>query len=148
MKRLSLIVGGCVLGAALLLTPWLGPGLVQPASTGSARASTDSAESSTGPKLIALKFHADWCGSCKAMGNVYEELQEKFDQQPVLWLVLDHTRSHHRTQSAFLAQALGLGEVGPKTVARPGSSCSSTPMEIACWASSRVSTGSSRWGRP
>ena len=65
----------------------------------------------TAPRVIALKFHADWCGSCKAMGSVYEELQEKFDQQPVLWIVLDHTREYNRRQSAYLAAALSLDSV-------------------------------------
>tara|TARA_E500000331_G_C17267879_1_gene717890 strand:+ start:2873 stop:3037 length:165 start_codon:yes stop_codon:yes gene_type:complete len=27
------------------------------------------------PELIAIKFHADWCGSCKLMGSTFEELQ-------------------------------------------------------------------------
>jgi len=63
------------------------------------------------PELIAVKFHADWCGSCKAMGDVFEELQEKYDTQPVLYVTLDQTREHQRTQSAYLAKALGLGGV-------------------------------------
>lgn len=36
------------------------------------------------PQILAVKFHADWCGYCKAMGSVFEELQAKFDTQPVL----------------------------------------------------------------
>lgn len=63
------------------------------------------------PAVIAVKFHADWCGSCKAMGNVFEELQAKFDGQPVLYVVLDHTREFHRLQSRYLANALGLENI-------------------------------------
>jgi len=64
-----------------------------------------------GPELIAAKFHADWCGSCKAMGPVFEELQAKFDTQPVLYITLDQTRDHQRQQAAWLAGQLGLGQV-------------------------------------
>ena len=112
MKRRFLVAGVCVIGAFLAVSPWLMPS-VPSLSTGVARAGTaaDATAKTPGPKLIAIKFHADWCGSCKAMGNVYEELQEKHDQQPVLWLVLDHTRAHHRQQAAFLAQALDLDTV-------------------------------------
>jgi len=64
-----------------------------------------------GPTIIAVKFHADWCGYCKAMGDVYQEMQAKFDQQPVLWLTLDQTREHDRTQSQYLARALNMNEI-------------------------------------
>ncbi|MEM7364904.1 MAG: thioredoxin family protein [Pseudomonadota bacterium] len=71
------------------------------------------------PQLIAIKFHADWCGSCKRMGNTFEELQQKHDTLPVLYLVLDHTRRYDRDQSAFHMQTLGLeniwDEYGGKT---------------------------------
>lgn len=71
------------------------------------------------PQIIAVKFHADWCGFCKAMGSVFEELQAKFDTQPVLYVTLDQTREFNRRQSTFLAHALGLdclwSEHGGKT---------------------------------
>ena len=63
------------------------------------------------PEVIAVKFHADWCGSCKVMGPVFEELQEKFDTQSVLYIVLDHTRTYNRRQSQYLATTLGLDKV-------------------------------------
>jgi len=63
------------------------------------------------PKIIAVKFHADWCGYCKAMGPVFEELQAKFDREPVLYVTLDQTRDFNRKQSGYLAHAMGLDRV-------------------------------------
>ena len=60
------------------------------------------------PELIAVKFHADWCGSCKKMGPVFEDLQNKFDGQPVLFVVLDRTNVTSTHRSALLASALGV----------------------------------------
>lgn len=61
--------------------------------------------------IIALKFHADWCGSCKAMGPVFTDLANKFDTEPVLFVTLDQTTQSSRRQALFLAQALGLDKV-------------------------------------
>jgi len=63
------------------------------------------------PELIALKFHADWCGSCRAMGPIFTDLGNKFDTKPVLFLELDHTSEPSRRQAEYLAAALGLQEV-------------------------------------
>lgn len=60
------------------------------------------------PRLIALKFHADWCGSCKAMGPVFTELQQKYESLPVLYVELDQTTKSRKRQAAFLANAMGL----------------------------------------
>ena len=63
------------------------------------------------PELVAVKFHADWCGSCKRMGSVFEDLRNKYDGQPVLFVELDLTNGTTRTQAEYLAAALGFGEV-------------------------------------
>ncbi|MCI0629520.1 MAG: thioredoxin family protein [Phycisphaerales bacterium] len=60
------------------------------------------------PKIIAVKFHADWCGFCKQMGGVFEEMQAKFDKEPVLYVTFDQTRDFNRTQSRYLAHTMGL----------------------------------------
>ncbi len=67
-------------------------------------------EAST-PKLIAVKFHADWCGSCKKMGPVFEDLRNKFDQKPVLFVQMDFTNSTTRHQSQLLGAALGISPI-------------------------------------
>ena len=69
------------------------------------------AASAEGPKVIAIKFHADWCGYCKAMGPVFEEMQAKYDQQPVLYVRLDQTREAGRRQAQYMAHALGMGDI-------------------------------------
>ncbi len=76
-----------------------------------AKAQANEAAEVAGPKIIALKFHADWCGYCKAMGDIYEEMQAKFDQQPVLWITLDQTRENDRKQSEYLAHALSMNDI-------------------------------------
>jgi len=62
------------------------------------------------PQIIAIKFHADWCGFCKAMGPVFTDLQNKFDGKPVLFVTLDFTNRTTHHQSELLASALGAGQ--------------------------------------
>lgn len=73
--------------------------------------SSEKAMSVEGPKIIAVKFHADWCGYCKTMGPVFEELEAKFDQEPVLYVTFDQTREHNRKQSQYLEHVMGLDHV-------------------------------------
>ena len=63
------------------------------------------------PKLIAVKHHGDWCGSCKKMGTTFTDLRNKFDGQPILFVTLDLTNVSTRNQSELLASALGLKTV-------------------------------------
>ncbi|MEM7479840.1 MAG: thioredoxin family protein [Acidobacteriota bacterium] len=62
------------------------------------------------PKLVAVKFHADWCGSCKKMGPLFEDLSNKYDGKSVLFVTLDLTNGTTRAQAEFLAAALGFGD--------------------------------------
>lgn len=99
----------------MALASMSGAGSAQPAS------SQDYAEAELQPaKIIAIKFHADWCGYCKAMGPVFEELQAKFDQEPVLYVMFDQTRDFGRGQSAYMAGALGLKEIWQENGGKTG----------------------------
>ena len=66
------------------------------------------------PELLAVKFHADWCGSCKKMGTVFEDLRNKYDGKSVLFVTLDLTNSTTRSQAEYLAAALGFGDIYAK----------------------------------
>lgn len=63
------------------------------------------------PEILAVKFHADWCGSCKRMGPVFEDLRNKYDGKPILFVELDLTNGTTRSQAEYLASALGFGDV-------------------------------------
>lgn len=63
------------------------------------------------PELLAVKFHADWCGSCKKMGPIFEDLTNKYDGKPVLFVTLDLTNGTTRAQAEYLAASLGFGDV-------------------------------------
>ncbi|MEO1370645.1 MAG: thioredoxin domain-containing protein, partial [Acidobacteriota bacterium] len=56
-------------------------------------------------------FHADWCGSCKRMGPVFEDLRNKYDGKSVLFVELDLTNGTTKNQAEFMASALGFGDV-------------------------------------
>ena len=91
MKKLSLLTAALLLLANLAL----------PAG----------AEAPAQPDLLAVKFHADWCGSCKKMGTVFEDLRNKYDGRSVLFVTLDLTNGTTRSQAEFLAATLGFGDV-------------------------------------
>jgi len=76
-----------------------------------AAAQRSASDGAAGPEVIAIKFHADWCGYCKQMGPVFEELQAKYDQESALYVVFDQTRDFERRQSEYLASAMGLDRV-------------------------------------
>ena len=63
------------------------------------------------PQLMVVKFHADWCGSCRALGPAITDLSNKFDGQPVLFTELDFTNITAKNQTLLLASALGIGGV-------------------------------------
>lgn len=74
-------------------------------------AMADEPAKQAGPELVVVKFHADWCGSCKAMGDTFGDLTSKLDSEPVLFVELDQTTTAGREQSGYLMQAMGGGTV-------------------------------------
>lgn len=62
------------------------------------------------PTLIVAKFHADWCGKCKGLPTM-SDLENKFKDENVLFVVLDMTNKSTKHQSELLASALGITSV-------------------------------------
>lgn len=60
------------------------------------------------PALYVVKVHADWCGSCKALAPVLEEVRESLVDEPVLFLELDVTDEARTAQARLLTAALGI----------------------------------------
>lgn len=60
------------------------------------------------PALYVVKVHADWCGSCKALAPVLEEVRETLASEPVLFLELDVTDEARTAQARLLTVALGI----------------------------------------
>lgn len=70
--------------------------------------------------VIAVKFHADWCGSCKAMGSAFSDLGDKFDSEPVLFVTFDLTNDLTTRRARLLAQALRLDKVWTQNAPKTG----------------------------
>lgn len=60
------------------------------------------------PKLLAVLFYADWCGSCKALDPKLNQVKRDFQGQPVLFTRFDLTDDFTNDQSARYAALLGL----------------------------------------
>jgi thiol-disulfide isomerase/thioredoxin len=96
--------------AALLLASLAGSTPAQAEATArSLEAPAVEAAAGEAPAVVAVKFHADWCGSCRAMGPAFEDLANKHDGAPVLFVELDQTNQTRARQASLLATALGLG---------------------------------------
>jgi len=63
------------------------------------------------PKLLAVKFHADWCRVCRAMGPAFEDLENKLDGSRVLFVKLDFTNNLTKAQANMLGAELGITPV-------------------------------------
>ncbi|MEM9167729.1 MAG: thioredoxin domain-containing protein [Planctomycetota bacterium] len=60
------------------------------------------------PKLLVVKFHADWCGKCKALSQPLIDARANVVDKPVLFIEMDFTDRNTSRQSEFLASVAGL----------------------------------------
>ena len=72
---------------------------------------TQDARTAEMPQLIALRYHADWCGDCTKLAPTFDALKERFEDESILFLTLDFTKPGDGKQSEYLAGVLGLGDI-------------------------------------
>jgi len=72
------------------------------------------------PKLMVVKFHADWCRICRAMGPIFEDLQNKMDGKNILFIRLDFTNNQTKHQAHMFGQVLGIAPVLKANYRRTG----------------------------
>lgn len=73
-------------------------------------------------ELYVVKFHADWCGSCRVLGPQIKKARGKagLDDQAVLFIKLDLTDATTRNQAELMASAIGLGDYFEKNAGKTG----------------------------
>ena len=75
---------------------------------------TSSAQEQEHAQLMIVKFHADWCGSCKAIAPAIKELKASLEGKPTLFVKLDFTNDATKAQANMLSKALGIHDIVSK----------------------------------
>ena len=66
------------------------------------------------PKVMVVKVHADWCGSCRVIAPTYEALKSSLASEPVEFIVFDRTNRQTKKATKALAKEWDLYKVYKK----------------------------------
>ena len=66
---------------------------------------------SVNPDYLVVKFHADWCGNCVAMGSSFEDLQEKFKDDNIEFVKFDLTDKETTANADAKAKQIGISSI-------------------------------------
>ncbi|MEM0983309.1 MAG: thioredoxin domain-containing protein [Planctomycetota bacterium] len=63
------------------------------------------------PDLVLVKWHADWCGKCRALAPTWESAGEALGSEGVLFVNLDKTNKQTTKQAEHLTAQIGLAPI-------------------------------------
>ena len=63
------------------------------------------------PDYLVVKFHADWCGNCLAMGSSFEDLQEIFKEKNIEFVKFDLTDKGTTAKAEAKAKQIGISNI-------------------------------------
>ena len=72
------------------------------------------AKSDTQAKILAVKFHADYCGACKALNKPLDDLATKLEGESVKFVKFDFTSDESKKKSEQMASELKVDDVYKK----------------------------------
>jgi thiol-disulfide isomerase/thioredoxin len=62
-------------------------------------------------KILAVKFYADWCGTCKKLAPGLQKVESKFKDKAVQFITMNLTDEKTTHQSEIVANSLGIGKI-------------------------------------
>jgi thiol-disulfide isomerase/thioredoxin len=74
----------------------------------------------SGPDLVALKFHADWCPPCIKLGNSIGKIYGDYQEKPILFITFDVTNETTKQKANYLSSMMGFDKVWEEHSARLG----------------------------
>jgi|GEM_PF-4449226 len=60
------------------------------------------------PRLVAVRYYADWCPRCPKTAPIYKDLLDKYGDSPLMILTLDVTSKNNSCQSRQLMKLLNI----------------------------------------
>lgn len=72
------------------------------------------------PRLVVVKYHANWCGKCRAMEQPLAAARLALIEEPVLFVTYDFTDESTARQSEYLASLIGYDHVWETHMRRTG----------------------------
>ena len=72
------------------------------------------------PDVVAVRIHADWCGTCRKLDPMYSKLMKRSADLPVLFVTFDMTSKATARQAEYLAGLLNLEQVWSRHCRKAG----------------------------